>query len=122
MNRTALSFAGTNLAACALLAVLAGRLPAPERQAGPNPVSNGPQPSAEANGPDFITKGYIESPTKTVIAGQSAPAVAGTANPQVEPGKVRWHASLAAASTAAQKSGKPILLFQMMGKLDEQFC
>ena len=43
-------------------------------------------------------------------------------NPTVEPGKVKWHKSLADAQAAAQKSGKPVLLFHMMGQLDKQFC
>ena len=42
--------------------------------------------------------------------------------PKVAPGKVTWHATFVAACEAARKSGKPVLLFQMMGKLDEQFC
>jgi hypothetical protein len=43
-------------------------------------------------------------------------------NPKVAPGKVRWHATMAAAKDAAAKSKKPVLLFHMMGKLDDQFC
>jgi hypothetical protein len=43
-------------------------------------------------------------------------------NPVVSPGKVRWHASFADARAAARKSGKPVLLFHMMGQLDRQFC
>lgn len=43
-------------------------------------------------------------------------------NPHVSPGKVRWHPSFAAACEAAKKSGRPVLLFHMMGRLDEQFC
>jgi len=43
-------------------------------------------------------------------------------NPKVAPGKVAWHPDLAAACAASAKSKKPVLLFQMMGKLDEQFC
>jgi hypothetical protein len=43
-------------------------------------------------------------------------------NPKVQPGSVRWHSSLAVACAAAKKSGKPVLVFQMMGKLDDQFC
>ena len=57
---------------------------------------------------------------KTVMA-QSDNAKA-FANPKVPPGKVKWHSDLAAASTAAKKSGKPVLLFHMMGKLDDLFC
>ena len=43
-------------------------------------------------------------------------------NPTVAPGDVKWHASLAAACNAAKKSGKPVLLFHMLGQLDKQFC
>jgi hypothetical protein len=43
-------------------------------------------------------------------------------NPRVEPGLVGWHASFADARAAAQKSGRPVLLFHMMGQLDRQFC
>jgi len=43
-------------------------------------------------------------------------------NPKVAPGKVRWHPDFATACAASKASGKPVLLFQMMGKLDEQFC
>jgi hypothetical protein len=43
-------------------------------------------------------------------------------NPTVEPGKVKWHKSLAEAQAASEKSGKPVLLFHMMGQLDKQFC
>jgi hypothetical protein len=39
-----------------------------------------------------------------------------------EPGKVHWHATFDAARDAAKKSGKPVLLFQMMGRLDHTFC
>jgi hypothetical protein len=79
------------------------------------------------------TKGRIEGPVQGVAAA-SAPARAaavkaalkanntGFVNPKVEPGKVAWHRDLAAASVAAGKSGKPILVFHMMGKLDDQFC
>ena len=40
----------------------------------------------------------------------------------VAPGEVRWHASFAGAQVAAQRSGKPVLLFHMLGHLDRQFC
>lgn len=69
----------------------------------------------------------IERPLVALVkkASVPAPAVAPTnafINPKVQPGKVRWHATLEAAQAAAGKSRKPILLFQMMGKLDDQFC
>ena len=59
-------------------------------------------------------------------AGALAPtprvAQAAEDNPRVEPGLVKWHASFADARAAAEKSGKPVLLFHMMGRLDRQFC
>lgn len=42
-------------------------------------------------------------------------------NPPVAPGRVRWHRSFALACQAAQRSGKPVLLFQLLGQLDEEF-
>jgi len=70
------------------------------------------------------SKSAIESPTRAVVAANSAtvPAAGKFVNPKVEPGKVKWHPNFAAACTAARMSHKPVLLFQMMGKLDEQFC
>jgi hypothetical protein len=35
---------------------------------------------------------------------------------------VTWHPDFATACAASAKSKKPVLLFHMMGKLDEQFC
>jgi hypothetical protein len=64
----------------------------------------------------------IERPAKTLVRGSLAAKGDAFANPKVAPGQVRWHPSLDAACAAARKSGKPVLLFQMMGKLDEHFC
>ena len=67
----------------------------------------------------------IEKPTNTILARQSAGVAANGkdfVNPKVQPGGVHWHPTLTAACEAARKSGKPVLLFQMMGKLDDQFC
>lgn len=69
-------------------------------------------------------KRKVETPVKDVVA-KAAPAPAPAAtpdNPTVEPGKVKWHATLEDAQAAAKKSGKPVLLFQMMGYLDKKFC
>lgn len=69
-------------------------------------------------------KGRIEQPVKDVVAQAApAPAVATTAdNPTVETGLVKWHKTVEDAQAAAKKSGKPVLLFQMMGYLDKKFC
>lgn len=84
-------------------------------------------PALAAEPPQPIPDGekrIAEFSTKAVLAALSAQAAqpAPSDNPQVQPGKVKWHANFADACAAAQKSGKPVLLFQMMGKLDEQFC
>ena len=42
-------------------------------------------------------------------------------NPKVEPGMVRWHESFDEAKEAATSSGKPVLLFHLMGQLDQRF-
>ena len=53
---------------------------------------------------------------------RSGAPFAAMANPTVRPGRVRWHADLAAASAASRNSGTPVFLFQMLGRLDERFC
>ncbi len=67
----------------------------------------------------------IEKPATTILVHESG-AAANTGkefvNPKVQPGVVHWHPSMRAACDAARKSGKPVLVFQMMGKLDDQFC
>jgi hypothetical protein len=70
-------------------------------------------------------KRFIELPTENIIArsGDEAKAPAREFdNPKVAPGKVAWHKDLATACAASKTSGKPVLLFQMMGKLDDKFC
>ena len=82
-------------------------------------VAEAPEPAAPPRAELKETKRRIEGSAKEVIANLSKTV---TPNPKVEPGKVKWHATMAEAQAAAEKSGKPVLLFQMMGKLDEQFC
>ena len=70
------------------------------------------------------TGGNRRTPAEAV-ATAPAPRVAANGvedNPRVEPGLVKWHASFADAQAAARKSGRPVLLFHMMGQLDRQFC
>jgi hypothetical protein len=64
------------------------------------------------------------TPTEAVALAPAPRVAAAVAedNPRAEPGLVKWHASFADAQTAARKSGKPVLLFHMMGQLDRQFC
>ena len=85
------------------------------------------QPNAA--GPADITKTVrIErGPASIVKTSGPAPANTNTVpvstdNPTVKAGEVNWHKSFAEACAAAKKSGKPVLLFHMMGQLDKQFC
>jgi hypothetical protein len=66
----------------------------------------------------------IEKPTANIVKTSTAISdIDGSfVNTKVEPGAVKWHATLDDACKASAKSGKPVLLFQMMGKLDEKFC
>jgi hypothetical protein len=66
----------------------------------------------------------IEKSSAKIVKTSSAVEDKDTAfvNPKAEPGAVKWHATFDDACKAAAKSGKPVLLFQMMGKLDEKFC
>jgi hypothetical protein len=54
------------------------------------------------------------------IAGIGAPA-ADRDNPPAEPGKVKWHRDVTAALAAARTSGKPVLVFHLLGQLDQRF-
>jgi len=75
--------------------------------------------STETNEPE--TRASVPA----ALVARTAPAPVRPAdgnNPTVPAGKVRWHASFADAQGAAQRSGKPVLLFHMMGQLDRQFC
>jgi hypothetical protein len=86
---------------------------------------------AAKRSPKDVGKGRIERPTEDVLATARAAALAeaartenekGFVNPKVAPGKVNWHKDFAGACSASAQSGKPVLLFQMMGKLDDKFC
>jgi hypothetical protein len=64
----------------------------------------------------------IATPAATVGPPPRTVAAAEADNPRVEPGLVRWHPTFADAQAAARTSGRPVLLFHMMGRLDRQFC
>ena len=51
-----------------------------------------------------------------VPCGQDAPAEPATRAFE------QWHASHAAAVEAAATSGKPVLLFELFGRLDRELC
>ena len=59
----------------------------------------------------------IETQPKVVHPKNSATPVAIS----VKPGLVTWHKDYATAKAASEESGKPILLFQLLGNLGEHF-
>ena len=67
----------------------------------------------------------VETPTKRVVQAVSPttakPQAAKSGNLRVRPGKVRWAGDYAEALAASKKSGKPVLLFQLLGELDREF-
>jgi hypothetical protein len=90
------------------------------------------QPPAPGKPPVDVSKNkVVERGTSRVVRASAEAerleaairtAQADAMNPTVEPGKVKWHKTLADAQAASAKSGKPVLLFHMMGQLDKQFC
>jgi len=69
-----------------------------------------------------MTKSVIEAPTKRLLSVPSPLAIGKQqVDRPVQPGLVRWHADFASACLASKSSGKPVLLFQMMGKLDREY-
>ncbi len=65
-----------------------------------------------------VGKMVVEAPIKDAMKGLDATKLKSA----YTPGKVKWHASFDKAVEAAKKSGKPIMLFQLLGNLDEEFC
>ncbi|GAB4136313.1 MAG: hypothetical protein Tsb009_03260 [Planctomycetaceae bacterium] len=76
-----------------------------------------------------VRKSSIENPVKRVFAQKGVTGVPPTtrktdshfSNPKVKPGDVNWHPDFATAQKFAKRNRKPILLFQMIGRLDERF-
>lgn len=70
-------------------------------------------------------KRVVELPTKRIVQvaspASAKPQAVESDNPRVSPGKVRWAGDYAEALAASKKSGKPVLLFQLLGQLDHKF-
>ncbi len=61
-------------------------------------------------------------PRAVLAAERAVPPAAGQYGCKVPAGRVNWHADFNKALMSAKVSRKPVLLFQMMGKLDDEFC
>jgi hypothetical protein len=51
-----------------------------------------------------------------------APAITPAAHPAKAGQAIQWQKSLAAAKAIAARTGKPLFLLHLFGKLDEPFC
>lgn len=85
-----------------------------------------------------MRKAIIETPLKTTINPSFQPdskaepvaplieervvSVTDKGVAKVKPGDVSWRADFDGACAAARKSGKAVLLFAMLGSLDDKFC
>lgn len=70
------------------------------------------------------SKSFIERPIERLLATDKLAKNTATIsddNPSVQPGLVKWHKDFETACTAAGKSGRPVMLFQLLGKLDQRF-
>jgi len=79
-----------------------------------------PEPTSETAPERKSAAPQTSSPTNVQLDEQIVDN-ASDDNPEVEPGKVKWHEDYAAACQAAKQSGKPVLLFHLMGQLDQRF-
>ena len=69
-------------------------------------------------------KSIAELPVERVVTGTRPDTGMSTDEGKlaVPPGVVRWHDGLVTARASSAKSGRPVLLFQLLGRLDEEFC
>ena len=81
--------------------------------------------------PDDVTPKDISVQTKlkTTVSKDGAETGAITHAPavvapmaKVKPGLVNWHKDITDATNHSAKSGKPVLVFHMMGSMDDRFC
>ena len=93
----------------------------------PDEIAARPTAEAKPADGDRTKRLVVEPVVEAVVRGAqpSAPAREPAArsddNPRVEPGKVQWHDDVAAATSAARRSGKPVLVFHLLGQLDQRF-
>jgi hypothetical protein len=75
--------------------------------------------------PVDVGKDIIELPPKRLLVEASNKAaregVTDREFKKVAPGKVQWHKDYATAVGKSKLSNKPVLLFQLLGQLDEEF-
>ena len=76
---------------------------------------------AAALTPLLFARDFTSEPLLGTVADPAAP-LSPSENPAVDPGRVAWHPNLETAREASVESGRPVLLFQLLGRLDQEFC
>ena len=76
--------------------------------------------TATAQRPPDVGKRMVEQPIKRALSPRKAAFV--RPGGRVAPGRVVWHGDFKAAVAAAAKSKRPVMLFQLLGRLDDEFC
>ena len=67
------------------------------------------------------SKMAIEMPLERLVADTAANEADNVDNPYTQPGLVEWHADLETARLASKESGRPVMVFHLMGPLDQRF-
>jgi hypothetical protein len=76
--------------------------------------------SAPPENPQLSVSATLLRSSRSTRASDNSPYA--TRPHRVRPGLIDWHDSFSAALTASKTSHKPVLLFHMMGFLDQEFC
>ena len=78
--------------------------------------------SPESNDMRDMSKSRIEAPVKTLLKFSTQRLLrTSSSSGTAAPGLVHWHRTFNEACERAKVSGKPVLLFHMMGSLDQEF-
>jgi len=85
-------------------------------------IRNNVVPNSTSKDMSLLLKGPMHG--STAVTEKSEPKVAPQAwtEQRVPAGLVEWNADFAKACRSSKISGKPVLVFQMMGQLDHEFC
>lgn len=87
-----------------------------------NLISNKSAPLGEENltRPDARTKPYLDVTVASIA--RKTDRENQLEGKHVQPGLVDWAPNVKTALERAKHSGKPVLIFQMVGHLDDEFC
>ena len=70
---------------------------------------------------EITAEGFLESPAERTLDSAGNVQPVDDDHPSCQPGLVNWHDSFESACIASRQSGKPVMLFQLLGQLDQRF-